>query len=188
MTSLEIDRNLIMNTDGVANTDNRAIESAIETLIIDDMGCSSVIEDMEVIDILCKNVKELSRDIVSYNCVKIPNQPREREDDNREYKLYLEFDGCKKKFEHRSTQLLHRLITGDGKALYLIGLYDDGTVSGIEIDKLMSSIENIYKMAKNINGNVSKVSVYDTQYHAKYVGTVRLTIPSTSLIDDMFIY
>lgn len=180
--------------DGMCGNDDISLEerniNMLETSVkkIMEKVVKPSVDNGTIIDILCDRIDSLNMDMVTYNNIKIPNQPREREDDNREYKLYLDFNGCRKKFENRSTQLLHRLITGDGKALYIIGLYDDGTISGIEMEKLISSIDNICKMAKNIKGIIRRVSIYDTQYKGKYVVTIRLYIPSLNMPDDMFIY
>lgn len=141
-----------------------------------------------IICTICSNCNEwLDNSIVVYEKIIIPDQPKEREDDNREYKLFLEFSGCKRKFESRSTQLLNRLIVGEGKALYLIGLYDDGRIEGISLIKLSNSINNICKMANNIGGSIRRVAIYNTKQNGNYIAAIRLELPNFAITDDMFI-
>ena len=100
----------------------------------------------------------------------IPKQKKEVNNGNREYKMYLDI-AMESKTEHRqnknksddyihylreqklfakinkrASQLLYRLEEGHGKALYMIGIKDDGTVEGIEIEMLFKSINFLYKI------------------------------------------
>lgn len=147
----------------------------------------SSISQLDVVKFICRNSNsQLSRSMVVYESIIMPDQPEEREDDNREYKLFLEFDGCKRKFEQRSTQLLNRLIVGDGKALYLLGLSDDGQTKGIKLDRLSISINNVCQIANNVGGAVRRVAIYNTRIPNQYVASVRLILPK-GITDDIFI-
>ena len=58
----------------------------------------------------------------------LPQQTPEKEEGNKEYKRYLK---CKKNYEKefiekRASQMLYRLIEGKGKAIYLLGVDDNG--------------------------------------------------------------
>lgn len=142
----------------------------------------------DIINKICDTIKDyMGNTIIVHEKIIIPDQPKEREDDNREYKLYLDFNDCKRKFENRSTQMLNRLILGNGKALYLIGLYDDGRTDGISLSQLELSINNVCKMAMNIGGSVRRIAIYDTRQLGKYVAAIRVEIPDEYIEDDMFI-
>lgn len=148
----------------------------------------STITPNDIINKICTHIDVLEPDMVNYNnTIIMPNQPVEREDDNREYKLYLEFNNCPIKFESRSTQLLYRLTNGEGKALYLLGIYDDGRAEGIELNILIKSISNVCKMAENIGGSVKRVNIYNAKRMGYYVGSVRLEIPDDKIVNDIFV-
>ena len=103
---------------------------------------------------------------IKYYPKKIPNQPEEKYYGNREYKRFILFNDKKEnkrkiKINKRSTQLLFRLSEGDGKALYIIGLEDDGIVYGIEEKILIESINNIIKMCKIIKADIKNINIYN---------------------------
>ena len=106
----------------------------------------------------------------------IPKQPPENEDDNREYKLHLIPFKNKEKFfyEKKASQMQYRLFTGNGKALYIIGIDDNGQNNGISLEYLNMSIRNIIVISKLISANISKIRIYNGK-HGK-IATVRLTM------------
>ena len=131
----------------------------------------------------------------------IPKQKRELNNGNREYKMYLDIalESRKEqnrnknksteyinylreqkllaKINKRASQLLYRLEEGHGKALYMIGINDDGTVEGIEIEMLFKSINFLYKMIEIIHANIKKLRIYKGSSDNKYVCTARIEIP-----------
>ena len=131
----------------------------------------------------------------------IPKQKREVNNGNREYKMYLDIalesrtekhKNKNKSNEHitylreqkllakinkRASQLLYRLEEGQGKALYMIGIKDDGTVEGIEIEMLFKSINFLYKMIEIINAIVKNIRIYKGSSDNKYICTARIEIP-----------
>lgn len=106
----------------------------------------------------------------------IPKQPPENEDDNREYKLHLIPFKNKDKFfyEKRASQMQYRLFTGNGKALYMIGIDDNGQNKGISLDYLDKSIKNIIIISKLISANISKIRIYNGKDGK--IATIRLTM------------
>lgn len=103
---------------------------------------------------------------IKYYPKKIPNQPEEKYYGNREYKRFILFNDKKEnkrklKINKRSTQLLFRLSEGEGKALYIIGLEDDGIVYGIEEQLLIKSINNIIEMCKIIKAEIKNINIYN---------------------------
>jgi elongation factor 1-alpha len=92
-----------------------------------------------------------------------PIQPPENEIDNREYKRNLV---CIKKneikfFNKRATQMKYRLILGNGKAIYIFGIEDDGFNKGISNIDLIKSINNLLEISKIINATVDNIRIYD---------------------------
>jgi GTPase len=92
----------------------------------------------------------------------IPPQPPENEDDNREYKRHLV---PQKKTEEtfyfkRATQMQYRLHSGNGKALYIIGVEDNGSNRGITDEILDISLKNIKTIARIINANIKNIRIY----------------------------
>ena len=130
----------------------------------------------KIIDLLRQY--NLHNTTTSYFSKKIPNQPEEKYYGNREYKRFLIFNDKNEnnniKLNKRSTQLLFRLNEGDGKALYIIGLEDNGIVYGIQENILIKSIENIIKMTKIINVNIKNINIYNGING--YISSIRIFI------------
>ena len=101
-------------------------------------------------------------------------QPPEINEGNREYKRYL-IQTEKKKLDKRATQMLFRLIEGEGKALYLLGIEDNGDVRGLTKDELVLTLNNIKLIAKSIDADIKKIRIY--KGGLGNVVTVRLTLP-----------
>lgn len=131
----------------------------------------------------------------------IPKQRKEINNGNREYKMYLDIAIESKteqrknkdksdnyihylreqkllaKINKRASQLLYRLEEGHGKALYMIGVRDDGTVEGIEIELLFKSINFLYRMIEIINATIKNLRIYKGSKDNKYICTARIEIP-----------
>jgi len=133
----------------------------------------------------------------------IPKQKKELHNGNREYKIYLDsgnnesknelkqyknkskniIDNLRKqklinKINKRASQLLYRLEEGHGKALYMIGVKDNGTVEGIEIELLFKSLNFLYKMVEIVNAKIQNIRIYKGSNENKYVCTARIEIPT----------
>ena len=108
----------------------------------------------------------------------IPRQPPEDNYGNKEYKRYLipQKDSDHRKFiSRRATQMLFRLVEGRGKALYLLGVEDNGVVSGLTQPELDTSLENFKKIAESISVNIKNFRIY--MGGKGYVVTVRIFLP-----------
>ena len=53
-----------------------------------------------------------------------------------------------------------RLIEGDGKAVYLIGIKDNGDACGISFSILLQSIYFFIKIVNIINANIKIIRIY----------------------------
>lgn len=132
----------------------------------------------------------------------LPKQKKELNNGNREYKMYLDLGTEKKaevkknknknaseihylrkeklnsKINKRASQLRFRLEEGHGKALYIIGIKDDGNVEGINIELLFKSLNFLFKMVEIINAVIKNIRIYKTVNENKYVCTARIIIPN----------
>lgn len=156
-------------SDSSKTNSNKTDSSKIDKYNIDNIST-------KIIDLLKQY--NLHNTTTSYFSKKIPNQPEEKYYGNREYKRFLIFndkhENNKIKLNKRSTQLLFRLNEGDGKALYIIGLEDNGIVYGIQENILIKSIENIIKMTKIINVNIKNINIYNGING--YISSIRIFI------------
>lgn len=102
--------------------------------------------------------------MISYINKIIPRQPPENEYGNKEYKRYLinhPKTPPEKFIEKRATQLLFRLIEGNGKALYLFGIEDNGEISGMTKKQLEITIEFLKKITDSISAKIKNVRIYN---------------------------
>ena len=116
--------------------------------------------------------------MLSYIDKTIPKQPPEKEYGNKEYKRYLKNhpkNNQERFIEKRATQMLYRLIEGNGKALYLFGIDDDGEIVGMSKEELDSTIFFLEKIAKSISAKIKKFRIYTGG--KGFVGTARIHLP-----------
>ena len=108
----------------------------------------------------------------------IPKQPPEKDDGNKEYKRYL-INHPKNDPQHfiekRATQMLYRIIEGNGKALYLFGIDDNGEIRGMTKKELDSTIFYLKKITKSISANIKKCRIYTGG--KGYVCSARIQLP-----------
>lgn len=105
----------------------------------------------------------------------IPNQSPEDNFGNKEFKRYIipQENRDKKKFiSKRATQLLFRLIEGEGRACYILGIEDDGTIRGLSEFERTQTISNLQKMVKLVHAKIVTIRIYN-----KGVTTVRIILP-----------
>ena len=135
-----------------------------------------------------------------------PNQPPEVENGNKEYKRYFSFryfNKCLKKtndcmetkrkkkrrnnnkiseqrvkniLNQRASQMLYRIHEGDGKALYLFGVEDNGKVYGLDKDQLQDTLYYLEKIVEIIGAEIKSVKCYPCGNNNKrQVITCRIT-------------
>lgn len=132
----------------------------------------------------------------------LPKQKREQSSGNREYKIYLDLEKepnkeikktrelpecdlnylrqikLDKKINKRASQLLYRLEEGHGRALYIIGIKDDGNTEGIGIEKLFKSFNFLFKMVDIIHATIKNIRIYRGNFEGRYLFTARIEIPN----------
>ena len=108
----------------------------------------------------------------------IPNQPPEMFYGNKEYKERMDFNTNIKKnmmskvLNKKASQMRFRLIEGDGKAIYLIGIKDDGDACGISLSILLQSIYFFIKIVNIINANIKIIRIY--KGYKGYICSIRV--------------
>jgi GTPase len=103
----------------------------------------------------------------------IPKQPKETYYGNREYKKIISSLSAKK-LEHRTTQCLFRIHEGEGKALYFLGIDDNGVVIGLTYNELCVSLENLLKIVNKACVDIYKIKIYYNTNTLKYCACIRL--------------
>jgi len=134
----------------------------------------NILDAMEQLEDLFSNKLQIDKEKVNiiYSNKIIPNQPEEEYYGNREYKLYLDTYNNIDKLQKRSTQLLYRLNEGEGRAIYLIGVDDNGISVGCNLPDLFKSIQSIIKMSNIIKSEISKITIYHSE-NGNYISTIR---------------
>ena len=103
----------------------------------------------------------------------LPPQPPEKEEGNKEYKRYLK---CKKTsekefIEKRASQMLYRLIEGNGNAVYLLGVDDNGKIYSLDNKMIDETIDYLKLIAERIDASIKVVRIYKNN-----VCTVRIKL------------
>lgn len=107
-----------------------------------------------------------------------PRQLKEVEVGNREYKINLDYSD-KSPFiqtnilNKKATQMNFRLIEGGGKAIYFIGLNDNGESVGINLKKLLVSLFFFTKIVYLSKSTFSKIRIY--RGNKGYLSTIRVS-------------
>tara|TARA_B100000676_G_C17765265_1_gene673751 strand:+ start:96 stop:476 length:381 start_codon:yes stop_codon:yes gene_type:complete len=115
-----------------------------------------------------------------------PQQPPEKEEGNKEYKRYLLWDSQKKSgseidfINRRASQMLYRLLEGNGKAVYLIGVDDNGKIYSLNESILNETIRYVKIISKKIGARVRVIRIYKNK-----VCSVRIILNQEILEDKM---
>jgi GTPase len=102
---------------------------------------------------------------------KLPQQPAESYYGNKEYK-WKWVHRNKTILNKRATQLLFRLVEGKGKAVYILGILDDGTPIGISHEDLNDSIAFLYDICNVIEARCNSIRIYNG--NIGYIATIRI--------------
>ena len=108
----------------------------------------------------------------------LPPQPPEKEEGNKEYKRYLKCKTIYKKefIEKRASQMLYRLIEGEGNAIYMLGVDDDGKIYSLDEKIIDETIQNLKLIAEKIDALINVVRIYKNN-----VLTVRIKLSPMKL-------
>ena len=104
----------------------------------------------------------------------------EKDEGNIEYKLKL-INLDTETLNKRSTQMLYRVNEGSGEAIYYIGVLDNGSVVGINIDEYNESIKNLKIISSNINCTIS--AIVENSVNKLYYGVFLIRNIDNNYID-----
>ena len=125
------------------------------------------------------NGKNLNKDIfrkIEKKEDNFPNQPKENDEGNKEYKWKLINKNIKDRYvkiNKLASQMLYRLYEGDGKAVYLIGVRDNGISIGINTEELFETLNIVDEVSKIANCKIKNVRIYEK--NGRYISTIRIT-------------
>lgn len=113
---------------------------------------------------------------------KLPKLPKEDDRGNREYKFKLNYNPLDqterrdqrelKKKEKIASQLLYRLLEGNGNAIFVIGVKDNGDNIGISLSEIYESIHFLRDSCKIIQANMKSIKIYHGEIG--YICTIRI--------------
>ena len=115
----------------------------------------------------------------------LPILPAENDEGNREYKYRLTMFSQTKE-ERFVSQMKYRLYEGKGKALYIIGIKDDGTPIGLNRDELIDTLEIFKSLANKINVKINNIRIYGGIEGD--VATLRIYTDNINIIEQIECY
>ena len=86
------------------------------------------------------------------------NLGKEYDDGYIEFKWKL-ISPEQERLEHLMTQMRYRLTEGNGKCIYQIGIEDNGNPKGINDMELIETIKTIFRLNKQLNGDIKISSI-----------------------------
>lgn len=115
-----------------------------------------------------------------YFNILFPDQPPEKDYGNKEYKRHLKINNRNIKnknnyFDKKATQMLYRLHEGDGKAVYLIGVDDNGDSCGVSLEDLTETLSYINKISSIINAKIKNIRIYNSKNNM-YIMSLRIIL------------
>lgn len=94
----------------------------------------------------------------------IPKQKPEKFYGNIEYKRLLIPKGTQiqknKNINKKASQMLFRLLEGNGKALYILGIEDNGEIYGLNKMELELSLNTFIKIINEIEAEIKIIRIY----------------------------
>ncbi|ERG95014.1 GTPBP1 family GTP-binding protein [Haloquadratum walsbyi] len=112
----------------------------------------------------------------------------EEEGGNVEFKerLSREVHLADGRLESLAAQLRHRVLSGDGTAMYVIGVTDDGGIAGISADAFSESMDVLSVLAEEAGAHIEDVETWGvgTEIERGRVGVATITEGSMLNVDD----
>jgi len=169
--------------------------------MIQNMKTELAVDDNDELSIMAEKIRQIITDAdLAYQInwqVKsniFPDQPEEFYYGCREYKRHIidetiypaniNKDTARRKYiNKKATQMLFRLNEGNGRALYLIGVEDNGSAIGIRFDEVLATLVNFICMTDVIHGSsIRTFNMYKTNYGG-FVCTIRIGIANYECMD-----
>ncbi|AVL95048.1 putative GTP-binding protein [Moumouvirus australiensis] len=111
--------------------------------------------EQDLINTLKEKYPKLFIKVVFDNDFKLPP---EKETGKIEYKRTL-LNCNEKKTEKRASQMQRRITQGNKKAIYYIGVDDDGTIYGLSESELIESLDKFIEIANKIGASFNGVNI-----------------------------
>ena len=103
--------------------------------------------------------------------------PKEKYYGNKEYKLKLTEKFIENiRLQKFITQMQFRLIEGEGKAYYYIGVWDNGEIANTNDDQFKLSFQIISYSCKSLNANIYKIYKFNLPNKQYYVFCINSNI------------
>lgn len=105
-----------------------------------------------------------------------PDQPVESDYGNKEYKWKIlpeTPDLMDFKCHKLASQMIYRIFEGDGKAIYIIGILDNGTPIGLNEFEIYKTINMLKEITNIIKCNIDVMRIYNKDN--KFIITTRLS-------------
>lgn len=100
----------------------------------------------------------------------------EQKGGNIEFKLSLDKDihlvGSKR--NSLTGQMKHRILSGEGEAKYVIGIRDNGSITGISEDEFEETRQVLVELASDMDAEIDKVEKWEVEDSNKYVGLITI--------------
>jgi len=88
------------------------------------------------------------------------------------------------RFESLAAQLRHRVLSGDGEATYVIGVTDDGGITGIPPDAFSESMDVLSLLAEEAGAHIEEVQTWGVDHVASDEQTVAEGIVGVATIRE----
>ncbi len=115
----------------------------------------------------------------------------ETRDGNVEFKERLRRDVhlAGGRFESLAAQLRHRILSGDGEALYVVGVTDDGGINGIAVDAFSETMDILSLLAEEADAGIDEVQTWGVGdgRDDRLIGLARLVGGAGRTADDSHI-
>lgn len=113
---------------------------------------------------------------IIYINIEFPNQPKESDYGNKEYKWKILPDKPELmdfKCNKLASQMIYRIFEGDGKATYIIGILDSGIPIGLSELEVLKTINMFKRITNIIKCNITSIRVYNTDKN--FIITMRIS-------------
>lgn len=95
----------------------------------------------------------------------------EKNSGNTEYKLKLESPTIDR-VDHLTTQMIYRLNEGFGRAVYRVGVQDNGVVEGINEAEMEETLSILFYMARNQNAKIMVEQVREGLFKGQFFAEI----------------
>ena len=118
---------------------------------------------------------------------KLRNLIENGEGDEVEFKKQLSEDTHLEEDKRRDSlagQMKNRLIMGEGEAIYVIGVTDDGGISGLSPEKFNETVRVISTIAGDVKADIVSVETEEVDNTGKKIGMITISNGESDIIDS----